>query len=125
MSNEIEYKGNIYQIGQYYLFGDNSESHYFYGELKSVDVSFESPFVAGNDSWKLCKEISSNNHGTITKSHVMLEHGEAYQFDNIEENRISGIYSEDEHSFTSVSVEWLANSCTNIVKLVPELIESK
>lgn len=62
---------------------------------------------------------------TGLSKNVDLIHGEAYQFDNIEENRISGIYSEDEHSFTSVSVEWLANSCTNIVKLVPELIESK
>ena len=62
---------------------------------------------------------------TGLSKNIELEHGCAYQFKNIEENTISGIYSEDEHSFTSVSVEWLADSCTNVVKLVPELMESK
>ena len=125
MNNKIEYKGEIYQVGKYYLFGDKPQSHYFYGELKSVDASCYSPFFAGGDNWKSCKEIYDNNHGTITKAPIILEHGCAYQFKNIEENTISGIYSEDKHSFTSVSVEWLADSCTNIVKLVPELMESK
>jgi hypothetical protein len=45
---------------------------------------------------------------------IELIHGEAYQFTNIEDNTIKGIYSEDEHSFTGTCVEWSVETCTNI-----------
>jgi len=54
-----------------------------------------------------------------------LIHGEAYQFKNIEDNTISGIYNEDDYSFISLFVEWSVDTCTDIVKLSPELMESK
>ena len=50
--------------------------------------------------------------GLIKK--VELIHGKAYQFKNIEENTINGLYDDDEHSFKSLNVEWSAQTCTNI-----------
>ena len=35
-----------------------------------------------------------------------LEHGKAYQFTNIEDNTIHGIYNEDDHYFKGTCVEW-------------------
>ena len=51
---------------------------------------------------------------------IELIHGEAYNFIDSECNNTNGIYSEDEHSFTSLSVEWLADRCTNIQPLTVE-----
>jgi len=45
---------------------------------------------------------------------IELIDGNAYQFINIEENNINGIYNEDEHLFQSLNVEWPASTCTNI-----------
>lgn len=52
---------------------------------------------------------------------IELIHGEAYQFTNIEDNTIKGIYSEDEHSFMGTCVEWAASTCTNIQPLTVEV----
>ena len=51
---------------------------------------------------------------------ITLIDGKAYQFINIEDNTIHGIYDEDEHSFRGTCVEWGANSCTNIKPLTVE-----
>ena len=51
---------------------------------------------------------------------IELIHGEAYNFIDSEDNNTNGIYSEDEHSFQSLSVEWLADHCTNIQPLTVE-----
>ena len=60
-----------------------------------------------------CIEICANHHKPLTPSIELIE-GKAYQFINIEDNTIHGIYSEDEHSFQSLCVEWSAQTCTNI-----------
>ena len=52
---------------------------------------------------------------------ITLDHGMGYQFTNIEDNTIHGIYDEDEHSFRGTCVEWCANSCTNIQPLTVEV----
>jgi hypothetical protein len=52
---------------------------------------------------------------------IELIHGEAYNFIDSECNNTNGIYSEDEHSFTGLSVEWLADRCTNIQPLTVEV----
>tara|TARA_R110000772_G_scaffold208650_1_gene319226 strand:- start:41 stop:685 length:645 start_codon:yes stop_codon:yes gene_type:complete len=52
---------------------------------------------------------------------IELIHGEAYNFIDSEDNNTNGIYSEDKHSFTSLSVEWLADQCTNIQPLTVEV----
>lgn len=51
---------------------------------------------------------------------VELIGGKAYQFTNIEDNTIHGIYDEDEHSFNGTCVEWSASTCTNIQPLTVE-----
>jgi len=43
-----------------------------------------------------------------------LIHGNAYQFTNIEDNTIHGIYDEDDHYFKGTCVEWCVSTCTNI-----------
>jgi len=48
---------------------------------------------------------------------IELVDGKAYQFTNIEENTIHGIYNEDECSFKSLNVEWSVETCTNIKEL--------
>ena len=52
---------------------------------------------------------------------ITLVHGMGYQFTNIEDNTIHGIYDEDEYSFRGTCVEWCANSCTNIKPLTVEV----
>jgi hypothetical protein len=111
----VNHKGNIYHIGQYYLFGDKPESHYFYGELKYVDASCESPFVAGHDNWKSCKDISSNNHGTITPP-ITLENGKAYQFDYCGHTH-SGVYGSNMKRIYHINGFISASVCTNIQPL--------
>jgi len=56
----------------------------------------------------------------LTQSIELID-GKAYQFTNIEDNTIHGIYDEDEHSFRGTCVEWVANSCTNIRPLTVEV----
>lgn len=51
---------------------------------------------------------------TRTDEGSKLTHGNAYQFTNVENNVIHGIYDEDEDSFKSLHVEWTASNCTDI-----------
>ena len=126
MSNTAEYEGNIYEIGKFYLFGDKVGSHYFYAGLKDIDKTCELPFVAGGDNWRVCKDISINEHGAITKAPIKLIDGEVYQFDyetgaNVNLKEVRGMYDKDGSCVWIKGNNYSIDLCTNIVKLIPEV----
>ena len=58
--------------------------------------------------------------GPITPSITLID-GNAYQFTNVEDNIIHGIYDEDENYFKGTCVEWSVSTCTNIKPLTVEV----
>lgn len=116
----IEFNGVIGQINCVYKLADGSHAVLDGADIKGFLVSR----LDGGDcssSWneKVLFESSIVN-GAITKAPVPLEHGDAYRFTNSEQNIVNGIYSEDDHSFISLNVEWAAMYCTNIQPLMAE-----
>jgi hypothetical protein len=94
------YKGTITYIGK------------GVGVYHSKDNDKEYTFPLDSVSFKALKPLTPP---------ITLEHGMGYQFTNIEDNTIHGIYDEDENSFRGTCVEWGANSCTNIQPLTVEV----
>ena len=76
-SKTIEYKGKVYEIGKYYLFGytDGEEK-----EFTKLDAIFNEdiyPFKADGSEFDHIKELPSpDNFGTITDKPVGLVGGE-------------------------------------------------
>ena len=105
------------------------------GELPSVGMNVEAyhgriveimlPFDSTKFTVGKCKggEYALYSIGELKPLAPPIEliHGEAYNFIDSECNNTNGIYSEDEHSFTGLGVEWLADRCTNIKPLTAEV----
>ena len=108
-----EYKGNIYEIGQDYLFRNNGSS-LTYSKLENIIFSDAYPFKTVNCNYKYIEEVPSSKHlGTITPAPVPLIHGKAYTFDNKGASYI-GIYASPPHRFINVDGFTLSSYCTNI-----------
>ena len=118
----INHNGNTYQLGMNYLFRDSADKPPKLGILSNVIRHDKYPFKTEETTWKICEELPpSNEIGTITLTPIELIDGKAYQFTNVEDNTIHGIYSEDEHSFNGTCVEWPVFTCTNIQLLTVEI----
>jgi hypothetical protein len=93
MADTVEHKGKVYQIGCFYEFKDETSSYWEVGVLCDYeDGKFKSK--CGNkkewyDSIMRCTGIM----GTVVDAPIALIHGKAYQFTNIEDNTIHGIYN--------------------------------
>ena len=125
MSNTVEYKGNIYEIGKGYLFGDVISNPYFYGKLQGIES--DGTFITVENSYFIfCEELpASKELGAITKAPIKLVDGAAYQFDY--DDKISGMYNavmkyqKSNNSFYFDNILFKVEYCTNIIKLVPEV----
>ena len=122
----IEYKGKVYEIGKYYLFGDSEWWVTECLKLESiVDDAGDYVFKTRDDCWKLIRETpSSYSFGTITDAPVELEDGAAYTFDF---NGVKGsvgvcsyeIRHNSEHVMllTAKNGDYNSEYCTNIRKM--------
>jgi hypothetical protein len=115
----INYKGNTYQIGAAYEFSHDG-IHWIPDTFFGIDESCSSKFESHVDYYKYIR-VCKLPMGTITPTPIELIDGKAYQFTNVEDNTIHGIYSEDEHSFNGTCVEWPVSACTNIQPLTVEI----
>jgi hypothetical protein len=108
-----EYKGNIYQIGQDYLFSISGET-WFYDSLADIDGGYSKPFCTKHKEWRYIKGVpASKNTGTITPAPIDLIDGNAYMFDYQGSEGI-GLYEEDESSFFMVGCSYNLENCKNI-----------
>tara|TARA_R110002110_G_scaffold9646_2_gene47325 strand:+ start:1394 stop:1804 length:411 start_codon:yes stop_codon:yes gene_type:complete len=121
MADTVEHKGKVYQIGCFYEFKDETSSYWEVGVLCDYeDGKFKSKCGNKNewyDSIMRCTGIM----GAVVDAPIALEHGKAYQFTNIEDNTIHGIYDEDDNYFKGTCVEWCVSTCTNIKPLTVEV----
>ena len=117
--NTINNNGKTYQIDALYVGACNSLvqlKEIRNGEFIGIDSS-------GNlyqDSWliPINAAFPDANLGTAEDAPITLIHGNAYQFTNVEDNIIHGIYDEDENYFKGTCVEWSVSTCTNIKSLM-------
>ena len=129
MSNTVEYKGNIYEIGKYYRFSNNKS----YWTVELLDsISGGGGLIASNgssqkDHYDYISEVGEI--GTITKAPIKLVDGADYQFDygsnpelllNI---GLIGTYDSNgtQGCFWVKEVPWYIQDCSSIVKLIPEV----
>jgi hypothetical protein len=95
-----EYKGNIYEIGQDYLFSDFNVV-WVHSQLTGLASNNFYPFKTGDFSFQFIKEVpASEKMGTITPAPIALIDGNAYMFDyeGRKVNRI-GIYHKHDNHF--------------------------
>jgi hypothetical protein len=118
---KAEYKGKVYQIGAAYEFSQTkcflecSVEHLIAIDFSAECLAFKYINKDHVHAFNYCRVIGGV--GAITDAPTTLEHGMGYQFTNIEDNTIHGIYDEDEHSFRGTCVEWSASTCNNIQPL--------
>ena len=115
----VEYKGNVYEIGQNYLFSDGGEC-WTYAKLKWIRPDDSFPFVnSGGGRYSLIKKVdASQDLGTITPVPIKLIDGSAYMFD-YEGETSCGIY--DGGRFYYKAGWTSAANCTNIRRMLVEL----
>lgn len=119
MSKTIEYNGNVYEIGRYYLFGDYEHGTYHYDKL--LDINTEGEFETKDDFWSACQELPASRYlGTITKAPIKLEDGCAYMFDILNTPTQIGLYREFNNKLHNSVVDVGVGQCTNILKMVVE-----
>ena len=130
MSNTVEHKGNVYEIGRLYAFSDspvNDLDVVEYGILTSVSGGLfyqYNNFSDKNIKWKYVFEISVIG-GTITKAPIKLIDGEVYQFNyetgaNVNLKEVRGMYDKDGSCVWIKGNNYSIDLCTNIVKPIPE-----
>jgi hypothetical protein len=96
-----EYEGNIYQIGQDYLFSINGET-WSYGSLTDIDGGYSKPFCTKHKEWRYIKEVpASESMGTITPAPIELIDGNAYMFNphNTTLLDVIGLYEKKTNQF--------------------------
>ena len=119
----IEYKGMVYEIGKYYLFGDYENDISKYRKLKDIDPDKENPFEdeRGEEFMYIKQLPSSDNFGTITDAPVELVDREIYLFDY--NNGSSGMvgsvmrYCKSSNHFYFDNTYFDAKHCSNIRKM--------
>ena len=118
----VEYKGKIYEVGKYYLFGDTKDDISCCIKLESINSTGYFPFGAIGLEWKYIKQMpSSDSFGTITDAPVELVDGSIYIFDGLTVKQTGvGFYNKENDIFTPTSgdkegipVEY----CSNIRKM--------
>lgn len=117
MSNTVEYKGNVYEIGKRYEFSDCGDD--WYGIELECFIDGQYPCKSTCNSYKQIRAIEPSSIGTITKAPVKLIDGEAYQFD-YDGSKALGYFNKEKGDFTAFNDHLAMKYCTNIVKLVPE-----
>ena len=115
-----ECQGQVYEIGQNYLFNDGGD-YWHCLRLKRIVKGYPTRFetwVTPNKFtvFNFIKELPDfERRGTITPAPIKLDHGKAYTFD-YRANRDSsiGVYSESENTFITVGNDYFVFDCTNI-----------
>jgi hypothetical protein len=111
------HEGNIYELGQDYLFSDN-KVHWTYGALTDLDGGYDRVFCTVDKEWLYIKEVpASENMGTITPAPIVFDHGKAYTFDCVDGRDVIGLYSKNIRCFIALNEDdntYLASDCTNI-----------
>ena len=118
----VKYKGNVYQIGKYYLFSDGGE-YWDYDILKNIDLASQFPFVnVVGVRYSLIKEVhTSQDLGTITPAPIKMVDGNAYMFDYKDIHNRCGVYNEYHSRFIHANGYTLVSYCTNIRRMLVEL----
>ena len=118
----VEYKGNVYEIGQNYLFSDCGED-WTYTKLKWVRPDNSFPFVNSSGvAYSLMKEVgASQDLGTITPAPIKMVDGNAYMFDYKDIHNRCGVYNEYHSRFIHANGYTLVSYCTNIRRMLVEL----
>ena len=111
-NNTVEYKGNVYQIGKYYLFSDWGIC-WQADKLRYVENNGDWEFRGISCSWRYCKPFAEGEIGTITRAPVKLVGGSAYMFDYKGRTQY-GIYSDKEMRFMILTGWIMTGYCTNI-----------
>jgi hypothetical protein len=110
----VTHKGNVYEIGKYYLFSDDGIS-LILGKLTKVKKA-DWPFhTDNNDIFMYAHEVSTlKDTGTITPAPIELIDGNAYMFD-YEGVSCTGVYDAISGRFYfTIGRHILASRCTNI-----------
>tara|TARA_R110000850_G_scaffold24625_6_gene71908 strand:- start:4452 stop:5036 length:585 start_codon:yes stop_codon:yes gene_type:complete len=95
----VTHEGNVYQIGQCYLFSMN-QLHWTYASLTDIDGGYDKVFCTPEKEWLYIKEVpASENMGTITPAPIELIDGNAYMFDYDNQGNISGVYDSESEKF--------------------------
>ena len=112
-SETVTHEGNVYQIGQCYLFSDDGV-HWHSDNLERIAEDDDFEFKCTSCNWKNCKSFTSAEIGTITPAPIELIDGNAYMFDfGVTGNRI-GVYSNSSGKFIYPAGYTSAVNCTNI-----------
>ena len=115
----VEYKGNVYEIGQNYLFSDGGEC-WTYTKLKWISPDNSFPFVNSSGAgYLLMKEVgASQDLGTITPVPIKLIDGSAYMFETTLQNNCQGYFSQGKLYYKN---GWeRAENCINIRRMLVE-----
>jgi hypothetical protein len=109
------HEGNIYELGQDYLFSDN-KVHWTYGALTDLDGGYDRVFCTVDKEWLYIKEVpASENMGTIKPAPIELVNGAAYTFDYHPSRKPAiGVYHKIAGNFFTVCGNYCAVKCTNI-----------
>ena len=115
----IEYKGKVYEIGKYYLFGDSEGCATECLKLVYIVANVEGyVFKSKGNCWKTIRELpSSDNFGTITDKPVDLEDGAAYMFDTESRKNLTGLYIKVSDRFGLNDGTISKGHCSNIRKM--------
>lgn len=125
MSNTVEYKGNKYEMDALYSCAETGRI----GVLKGFESKQDHPFVMLHQERNATTSIPCiglvevpRKLGTITKAPIKLKDGEYYSFDNpdLDKGYGLGIFIGRSDVIRHCYGQCSPDSCTNIVKLVPE-----
>jgi hypothetical protein len=109
----VTHEGQVYQIGESYLFSDN-RIDFSLAKLVGIKKNVY-PFRADDgDGYRYINEVSAlKDMGTITPAPIKLVDGAAYMF-SFEDSEGAGLYVEDEHCLYMVGCQYSVENCTNI-----------
>jgi hypothetical protein len=112
-SKPVTDRGNIYQIGKYYLFTDNGKK-FTLAKLTHIGKG-DHPFLTNEkDFFRYMYEVSTlEDTGTITPAPIDLIDGNAYMFD-FREATYTGICCYKTEQFLTLESRILYSYCTNI-----------
>ena len=109
----VTHKGNVYEIGKHYLFGNSYQLH----KLLKINTESDYPFRVldeGQENGFTKIHLVDLDEGTITPAPIELIDGNAYTFDYFSEKDLIGVYSKSWNVLLSLKKQVQAIHCTNI-----------
>ncbi|MFQ3209144.1 MAG: hypothetical protein ACI9HU_000628 [Colwellia sp.] len=112
----VTHEGNVYELGQHYLFGSRHQLH----KLLKIDKLSDYPFRVideGQENGFKKVHLVNLDAGTITPAPIELIDGAAYMFDEkapYSNKDCIGIYEYHKRKFHLKNYNVFVGSCTNI-----------